>query len=119
MSKRREKRITMPLSVRIWGLDSEGRVFSQNAKTLDITARGARIYGVKATLEPGFNVGLQCGELKGRFMVAWVGRQGTSHEGQIGLRAVESGIWGIALPNAPDDEFGAWFEQQYLSDSKI
>ncbi|HEV7522783.1 MAG TPA: hypothetical protein VGP89_16900 [Candidatus Angelobacter sp.] len=40
----------MPLAVRIWGLDSEGKVFSQNARTLDITASGARLYGVKANL---------------------------------------------------------------------
>jgi len=113
--KRREKRITMPLLVRLWGLDSDGRVFSQNARTLDITASGARLYGVTAGLEPGFNVGLQCGDLKGRFQVAWVGKNGTSQEGQLGLRAVETGIWGVPLAKAPEDDFYDWFEQQYSS----
>ena len=114
MPKRRETRVTVPISVRLWGLDREGKVFSQNAKTLNIATNGARLYGVTAKLDRGFIVGLQCGNMRARFMVVWVGEKGSSREGQVGLRAAENGIWSVALPRASDDDFSAWLAENYL-----
>jgi hypothetical protein len=105
VAKRREKRIVVPLTVRIWGLDRNGKVFSQNVKTVDITATGARLHGVTALVDPGFVIGLECDGLKSRFIVAWVGEEGSSREGQIGLRSTENGIWSIALPKAVGDDW--------------
>ena len=102
MAKRREHRVTMPLSVRLWGLDREGKVFSQNVKTLNIATSGARLCGVTAELERGFIVGLQCGNMRARFMVVWVGEKGSSQEGQVGLAVAKNGIWSVALPRAAD-----------------
>jgi hypothetical protein len=114
MAKRREPRITVPLSVRLWGLDRQGRVFSQNAKTLNIATSGARLYGVNAELEPGFLVGLQCGNMRARFMVVWVGEKGSSREGQVGLRAVSNGIWSVAMPTAAEEDFSSWLAENYM-----
>src|SRR5216683_2725896 len=114
MSKRREPRVTMPLSVRLWGLDSRRKVFSQNVRTLNIATNGARLYGVTAQLEEGFIVGLQCGNMRARFMVVWVGEKGTSREGQVGLRVAENGLWSVALPRAADEYFSAWLMDNYL-----
>src|SRR5260370_36515650 len=114
MVKRRERRLVVPISVRLWGLDREGKVFSQNAKTLNIATSGARLFGVSAELERGFIVGLQCGNMRARFMVVWVGEKGSSREGQVGLRAAENGIWSVALPRAADEEFSAWLAANYL-----
>jgi hypothetical protein len=114
MSKRREPRVTVPLSVRLWGLDRQGHVFSQNVKTLNIATNGARLYGVTAELEPGFIVGLQCGNMRARFMVVWVGEKGTQREGQVGLRAATNGIWSVALPRAADEEFSEWLAESYM-----
>jgi hypothetical protein len=114
MVKRRERRLIVPISVRLWGLDREGKVFSQNAKTLNIATSGARLYGVTAELERGFIVGLQCGNMRARFMVVWVGEKGSSREGQVGLRAAENGIWSVALPRASDEDFYAWLADNYL-----
>lgn len=115
MVKRRERRLVVPISVRLWGLDRDGKVFSQNAKTLNIATNGARIFGVTAELEPGFIVGLQCGNMRARFMVVWVGEKGSSREGQVGLRAAENGIWSVALPRASDEDFSAWLAENYLT----
>jgi hypothetical protein len=112
--KRRERRVTVPITVRLWGLDREGKVFSQNAKTLNIATSGARLYGVTAALERGFIVGLQCGNMRARFMVVWVGEKGSSREGQLGLRAAENGIWSVALPRASDEDFSEWLSENYL-----
>jgi len=92
MPKRREPRVSVPISVKLWGLDRNGKVFSQNAKTLNIATNGARLYGVTAELDRGFIVGLQCGNMRARFMVVWVGEKDSPREGQIGLRAAENGI---------------------------
>lgn len=105
MTKRREKRIVVPITVRIWGLDRNGRLFSQNAKTVDITSTGARLHGVKASIDPGFVVGLECDGMKSRFIVTWVGEEGSSREGQVGLRSTENGIWNIALPKVVGDDW--------------
>ncbi|MBZ5508672.1 MAG: hypothetical protein LAO78_24695 [Acidobacteriia bacterium] len=115
MTVRRERRVTIPISVRLWGLGSDGKVFSQNVKTLNIATSGARLYGVTAALERGFIVGLQCGNMRARFMVVWVGEKGSSREGQVGLRAAENGIWSVALPRAADDDFSAWLVDNYLA----
>jgi hypothetical protein len=105
MAKRREKRTVVPLTVRIWGLDRNGKLFSQNVRTVDITPSGARLHGVKAPVDPGFVVGLECEGMKSRFIVAWVGEEGSSREGQVGLRSTENGIWSIALPKVVVDDW--------------
>jgi hypothetical protein len=115
MGMRREHRLTVPLSVRLWRLDRQGKVFSQNVKTLNIATSGARLYGVTAELEPGFIVGVQCGNMRARFMVVWVGQKNTPHEGQVGLRAAQNGIWSVALPRAGEEDFAAWLAEQYQS----
>jgi len=121
MVKRREYRMVVPISVTLWGLDREGKVFSQTAKTLNIATSGARLFGVTAALEPGFIVGLQCGNMRARFMVVWVGEKDTSQEGQIGLRAARNGIWSVALPRATDDDFSAWLAEsaEYTHQSEL
>lgn len=112
--KRRERRVIAPLSVRLWGLDREGKVFSQNVKTLNIATSGARLCNVTADLERGFIVGLQCGNMRARFMVVWVGEKGSSREGQVGLRVAENGLWSVAMPRASDEDFSAWLAETYL-----
>jgi hypothetical protein len=114
MPKRREPRLSTPITVRLWGLDRNGKVFSQNVKTLNIASGGARLFGVTAQLERGFIVGLQCGNMRARFMVVWVGEKGSSREGQIGLRVAENGLWSVALPRAADEDYMAWLAENYL-----
>lgn len=103
--------MNVPLSVRLWGLDSNGKVFSQNVKTVNIAVNGARLFGVTASLEPGFIVGVQCGNMRARFMVVWVGEKDSPREGQVGLRSARNGIWSVALPRAGEEDFAAWLEE--------
>jgi hypothetical protein len=114
MPKRREPRLATPITVRLWGLDRSGKVFSQNVKTLNIAPSGARLFGVTAQLERGFIVGLQCGNMRARFMVVWVGEKGSPREGQIGLRVAENGLWSVAMPRAADEDYMAWLAENYL-----
>jgi hypothetical protein len=99
MRKQREQRTPMQLSVRIWGMDSAGKLFSIYAKTIDITAVGARLEGDVLFLQRGSVIGVECGRSRSRFRVVWAGRPDSQGYGQIGIRCLEPGkyIWGVPL----------------------
>jgi len=103
----RELRIPMQLEVRVWGMDSTGKPFSQTARTVDISGRGARLAGITGPKQRGDVIGVQHGNLKARFQVMWVGANGTADQGQIGIACLDAGrcIWAEALKGAPD-QFG-------------
>ncbi|MBZ5524734.1 MAG: PilZ domain-containing protein [Acidobacteriia bacterium] len=88
-SRRREPRVEVNLDVKVWGLDRHGKLFVQNARTLDATRFGARLMGVDCVRE-GEIIGLQHGGNKARFKVVWAGRENTPKAGQIGIHCMES-----------------------------
>ena len=108
MKKPRERRTLMKLPVRVWGMDSAGKLFSIEASTLDITPRGACLEGVTCMLQRGAIIGVECGRSRARFRIAWVGKPGSDRDGQIGVQCVEPGkyIWGVPLPRAMDADDG-------------
>jgi hypothetical protein len=93
MRKQREQRTDMKLGVRVWGMDSSGKLFSVEAATVDVTAVGACIAGDLEFLHRGAIVGVECGKRRARFRVVW------SKNGKIGVTCIEPGkyIWGLAL----------------------
>ncbi len=106
--KRKEQRLRTVLPVRIFGLDSAGKPFTDIAHTLDISLQGARIGGLKHQLAIGDIVGVQRGMEKARFRVCWVGAPATRCDGQAGLLCVqpEKCIWpGDVLGLKKHDEF--------------
>lgn len=105
MRKPREHRIRMNRSVRIWGMDATGNLFSADTHTVDITPLGARVEGVSSSLQRGAVIGVQCGRSQARFRVVWVGQRGTNRQGQIGIRCIEPGkyIWGVPLERKMED----------------
>jgi hypothetical protein len=102
MARRREDRVALSVPVRIWGLDTDGKPFSQQAQTIDITRLGARLRGATCSVGTGDIIGVQHVKEKARFRVTWVGKPGTPDQGQIGIHCVEPTkfIWGITLPKA-------------------
>ncbi|WP_041855804.1 PilZ domain-containing protein [Candidatus Korobacter versatilis] len=105
MARRREERIIISLPVRLWGMDVNGKPFTQNASSVDITRMGARIQGVTAQIQHGDIIGVQHGSDKARFRVIWVARPGSRNEGQIGVHCVEANkyIWGTVEPSNQAD----------------
>ena len=86
-------------------MDVNGKPFTQNASSVDITRMGARIQGVSCQIQHGDIIGVQHGTDKARFRVIWVARSGSRNAGQIGVHCVEASkyIWGTVQPsNAPD-----------------
>lgn len=107
MARRREERIIISLPVRLWGMDINGKPFTQNASSVDITRMGARLQGVTCRIQHGDIIGIQHGNDKARFRVIWVARPGSRNEGQIGVHCVEVGkyIWGAVQPSNAADTY--------------
>ena len=70
-------------------MDINGKPFTQNASSVDITRMGARLQGVTCRIQHGDIIGIQHGNDKARFRVIWVARPGSRNEGQVGVHCVE------------------------------
>ena len=107
MGKRREERKVIQVPVRIFGTDEKGRVFSENVNTVDVSASGAKLNGVRAQLKTDEVIGLTYGRNKVHFRVKWAGRPGTPAEGQIGILNLtpQKPLWDFPLPHAIFDNF--------------
>src|SRR5205814_9831900 len=90
MGKRKTQRLEERVPARIFGLDQKGKPFSTQVETVAISFSGARLAGVKQFETAGETIGLEYNGKKGRFAVAWVGRQGTKNEGQVGVRSIDA-----------------------------
>ncbi|PYV53876.1 MAG: hypothetical protein DMG98_19730 [Acidobacteria bacterium] len=107
MGNRREPRKAMEVSVRIFGTDYRGRMFSEIVTTVDVSHNGVQVRGVKTQLKLDEIVGLTYGKNKVHFRVKWAGEPGSPSEGQIGLikLAPEKPLWDFALPSGATDTF--------------
>jgi hypothetical protein len=104
MGLRREPRTRMRAAVRIFGTDHNGRTFSQNVYTSDVSRSGARLESVEAEVAVGDTLGLSYQSNRGRFQVKWMA--GAEGQRTIGLQNVapEKPLWDFSLPPpAPDN----------------
>ncbi len=105
MGKRKEPRIKMVLPVRVWGMDSAGKPFSELAHTMNIAPAGALLAGFRCSLSLGDVVGIQYRHQKARFQVVWSGKLGASPECQIGVHCTEPNkeLWGLQFLGSRDE----------------
>ncbi len=89
LGKRRDPRIDIALPVLLSGTDVSGRPLDQRVITINISRRGALLEGVHGMLNLGDDVFLARLQKKEQFNVAWVGAEGSSGEGQIGVAALD------------------------------
>jgi hypothetical protein len=108
MGQRREPRKDLKVPVRVFGTDIDGRPFSENVSTLNVSSRGAKLAGLQAKIKTGEVIGMAYGAQKSRFAVRWVGSAGAATEGQAGLENVspEKPFWDFPLPAPGMDEYG-------------
>src|SRR5437868_13010895 len=83
MGKRREPRKPVEKQVRIFGTDAAGKIFSETVITADVSQNGARLCGVRATVNLDEIIGVSYGKNKVHFRVKWVSN--SSNGGHIGL----------------------------------
>src|SRR5579862_3612483 len=89
MSKEAEPRVDVNLPVRLFGMDAEGRPFSQKAEARNISQHGARIAGLEKQLKAGDVIGIQSGDQKARCKVIWVVDAGPTKKIEAGVKMVE------------------------------
>lgn len=89
MGKRRENRVFVSLPVVVTGIDQNGNSFTQTAHTVDVSNTGARLTGVRCFRGVGEMITLECGSRSARFMLVWIGRPGSSEDGEFGVRALQ------------------------------
>jgi PilZ domain len=106
MASRSQPRKQIEVPVRIFGTDSRGQVFSEKVSTVNISRTGAELAGVRSKLSLNEIVGLTYGNNRVHFRVKWIGAEGTSKAGNVGLLniAPEKPLWDFPLsPGAVDD----------------
>lgn len=98
MDRRRNRRITALLPVRVWGVDNNALPFTQLARVKNISSSGAVIQGMLRQVRPDEIVHVQSGELKAQFRVIWA-NVGTDRKGEIGIESLpdEPSIWEVNL----------------------
>jgi hypothetical protein len=80
-----EPRKAVEVPVRVFGTDSDGKPFSENLTTVDVSLHGAKLRGLRARVNVDEIIGLTYGKSKGHFRVKWIGTPGTVIEGVMGL----------------------------------
>ncbi len=83
-----EKRLTVDIPVRIWGMSAQGRPFSQHVRAQNISGEGASLNDVESELKVGDVIGIQCDKNKARCTVIWAMNTGTLKRNQVGIRLV-------------------------------
>lgn len=76
MEKKLDSTVAERLPVRVWGMDSDGRPFFQNATAAELTLEGALIVGINHPLKANDIIGVQHEDRKARFKVLQVEQTG-------------------------------------------
>ena len=87
---RLDKRIHVALPIRVTYWDSEKKPCLEMACTYDISARGARVTGLRGVKQAGEIIVVQRGLSKVFCRVVWVGENNSELHGQVGIQNVES-----------------------------
>ncbi|HEX3320795.1 MAG TPA: PilZ domain-containing protein [Terriglobales bacterium] len=120
-STRPEPRIPADLPVRVWGMSSNGRAFSQSARAQNISSEGALLSGIDYELTVGDVIGVQYKEKKARFKVIWVINAGSEQKVQAGVQVLadQQAPWKLELPVAGKDVAPAESNRRRFSRHKI
>ncbi|MFI5090846.1 MAG: PilZ domain-containing protein [Terriglobales bacterium] len=94
------------LTVRILGMDANGRPILQTAWTVNISRNGLVIAGVRSSVNLGEVVSLQYKDRKVRYRVVWTGETGSGQAGQLGLEQLnpQDDLWQLDLPPETDSD---------------
>ena len=75
--RRREPRTDIDLGLTVWGVDTRGDHFLQEARAREVSLGGALILGLDAELRSGDVIGILYAGKKARYRVVWVRHSGT------------------------------------------
>ena len=99
MDRRRNRRVAVFMTVRIWGVDAKSVAFAQHAQVRNISDRGAVLQGIMRPLRAGSILHVQHDKDQAQFRIVWVGKPGTQRQGEIGIESMpsEPSLWDVNL----------------------
>jgi len=92
MDRRREGRSEIDLALMVWGVDTKGERFLQEARAHDISLSGALLTGLDADLRTGDVIGVLCGRRKARYRVVWVRYDEAGDKMQVAVHRVDPDV---------------------------
>ena len=106
MGRRSQPRTAVEIPIRIFGTDGDGKIFSENVFTANLSRKGVKLAGVRPKIGLADTIGLTYNNNRARFRVKWVGESSTSNAGCVGFLnlAPDKPLWDFPLrPDAIDD----------------
>jgi hypothetical protein len=106
--RRRESRTIVDLPLIVWGVDTQGERFLQEAHARDISLSGALLTGLDADLKSGDVVGVLYGKNKARFRVVWVRYDAGGDKMQVAIHRLDADEcpWKDLLKDPPETAEG-------------
>jgi hypothetical protein len=92
IDRRNEARVPADLELVVWGVDTAGERFVQQAQAQNISINGALLTGLKVELKPGDVVGVLYGGRKARFRVVWVRYDGPESPMQAAVHRIDPDV---------------------------
>lgn len=87
-----QPRFNVDLLMRVFGMDADGRPFSQKAHARSIGDHGAKLSGLEKHLTPGDIIGVHFGDKKARCEVMSVADAGPERRIEVDVRLVEGQV---------------------------
>jgi hypothetical protein len=114
IDRRREPRSVVDVALLVWGVDTKGERFVQQARAHDISLSGALVTGLESDLRPGDVVGILYQGKKARFRVVWIRYDGAGERMQAALHRMDSDQcpWLELLPESVGNPVSASAEEQ-------
>ena len=88
IERRREFRTETYLPLRVWGIDTTGERFLQEARARDISLSGALLSHLDADLRSGDLIGVFYAGRSARFRVVWVSYRENGGKVQVAIQRV-------------------------------
>jgi len=92
IDRRSEPRTDVDVVVTVWGIDTKGERFLQQASAREISLSGALISGLDSELRSGDVIGILYSGKKARYRVVWVRQSGTSRKVQAAIHRLEADL---------------------------
>jgi len=107
MGRRSEPRTSISFPVLVRGFDSRGTPFSVSTETFDVSCSGASIKGLESLVQPGNKIEIEFKDQKAWYRVQWVGKDGSSKAGRVGVRCLERKyMWDVPAISWEKDPYG-------------
>lgn len=101
IDRRSESRSRAHFSITVWGVDTRGERFLQEAQVRDVSLSGALLSGIEADLRCGDVIGVLYASRRARYRVVWVRYDDGGDKIQAAIHRVEPDVcpWQEMLVN--------------------